>query len=459
MKAQSQNLNKFIAATLALTVAIPSVSASAESLNDLKTQQQELNQKKSDLSSNIKRKSSKINQTKSKIDVFMNQINKLNSKINNMDQKINKVLAEIESTTSYIEKLNASITKLEKNIKERDALLKDRARSIQENGGSVSYVDVLLGSDSFVDFIDRISAVNTLVAADRDIIKEQKNDKKKLEEQKKELKQKLVEQQNNRDQLKALRNSLESQKKNKNKVIDRLEAEQAKLLAGKRLAEKEYSEALTISKKVQASIVKEQARLAKVARQEAERARQEAEKARQEAERARQVKSARQTNSHVKKPSIAKTASVSKHSEPAISSNVSSGTWTRPTTGTITSNSGVRDIGAGAEVHYGTDIANVQGTPIVAAADGVVFRASPLSTYGNVIMITHSIDGHIWTTVYGHLSGYNTSVGQSVKKGQVIGYMGSTGRSTGSHLHFEMHNTSWQGQKVGLVNPLRYISF
>ncbi len=459
MKAQSQNLNKFIAATLALTVAIPSVSASAESLNDLKTQQQELNQKKSDLSSNIKRKSSKINQTKSKIDVFMNQINKLNSKINNMDQKINKVLGEIESTTSYIEKLNASITKLEKNIKERDALLKDRARSIQENGGSVSYVDVLLGSDSFVDFIDRISAVNTLVAADRDIINEQKNDKKKLEEQKKELKQKLVEQQNNRDQLKALRNSLESQKKNKNKVIDRLEAEQAKLLAGKRLAEKEYSEALTISKKVQASIVKEQARLAKVARQEAERARQEAEKARQEAERARQVKSARQTNSHVKKPSIAKTASVSKHSEPAITSNVSSGTWTRPTTGTITSNSGVRDIGAGAEVHYGTDIANVQGTPIVAAADGVVFRASPLSTYGNVIMITHSIDGHIWTTVYGHLSGYNTSVGQSVKKGQVIGYMGSTGRSTGSHLHFEMHNTSWQGQKVGLVNPLRYISF
>lgn len=459
MKAQSQNLNKFIAATLALTVAIPSVSASAESLNDLKTQQQELNQKKSDLSSNIKRKSSKINQTKSKIDVFMNQINKLNSKINNMDKKINKVLAEIESTTSYIEKLNASITKLEKNIKERDALLKDRARSIQENGGSVSYVDVLLGSDSFVDFIDRISAVNTLVAADRDIINEQKNDKKKLEEQKKELKQKLVEQQNNRDQLKALRNSLESQKKNKNKVIDRLEAEQAKLLAGKRLAEKEYSEALTISKKVQASIVKEQARLAKVARQEAERARQEAEKARQEAERARQVKSARQTNSQVKKPSIAKTASVSKHSEPAISSNVSSGTWTRPTTGTITSNSGVRDIGAGAEVHYGTDIANVQGTPIVAAADGVVFRASPLSTYGNVIMITHSIDGHIWTTVYGHLSGYNTSVGQSVKKGQVIGYMGSTGRSTGSHLHFEMHNTSWQGQKVGLVNPLRYISF
>jgi len=452
LKAQSQNLNKIIAATLALTVAIPSVSASAESLNDLKTQQQELNQKKSDLSSNIKRKSSKINQTKSKIDVFMNQINKLNSKINKLDQKINKVLAEIESTTSYIEKLNASITKLEKNIKERDALLKDRARSIQENGGSVSYVDVLLGSDSFVDFIDRISAVNTLVAADRDIINEQKNDKKKLEEQQKELKQKLVEQQNNRDQLKALRNSLESQKKNKNKVIDRLEAEQAKLLAGKRLAEKEYSEALTISKKVQASIVKEQARLAKVARQEAERARQEA-------ERARQVKSARQTNSQVKKPSIAKTASVSKHSEPAISPNVSSGTWTRPTTGTITSNSGVRDIGAGAEVHYGTDIANVQGTPIVAAADGVVFRASPLSTYGNVIMITHSIDGHIWTTVYGHLSGYNTSVGQSVKKGQVIGYMGSTGRSTGSHLHFEMHNTSWQGQKVGLVNPLRYISF
>ncbi|MGX9135113.1 murein hydrolase activator EnvC family protein [Rummeliibacillus sp. JY-2-4R] len=445
MKTQS-NLSKIIAATLALTVAIPSVSAGAQSLDDLKTQQQEVNQKKSDLSSTIKQKSSSINHNQTKINGFMNQIKKLDSKINSTDQKINKILAEIESTTSEIEELNKSIAKLEKNIEERDALLKDRARSIQESGGSISYVDVLLGANSFVDFIDRISAVNTLIDADRDIITAQMNDKKKLEEQQNELKQKLLKQQENRNQLEALRNSLDTQKKSKNKLIDNLEAEQAKLVSDKKLAEKEYSEALSISNKVQASIEKEQARLAEVARQKAEEARQ--------AEAARQKTEVKQSHANT-----AKTTSVSKPNQSTNTPNVSSGTWTRPTTGTITSNSGVRDIGAGAEVHYGTDIANAQGTPIVAAADGVVFRASPLSTYGNVIMITHSIGGQTWTTVYAHLSGYNTSVGQSVKKGQLIGYMGSTGRSTGSHLHFEMHNTPWQGQKVGLVNPLRYISF
>ena len=430
LKGQTQKLSKIIAATLALTVAIPSVSVGAESLNDLKTQQQEVNQKKADLSSQMKQKSSSINQNKSKIAGFMNQIKKLDTKINRTDVKINKILADIKSTTSDIAQLNKSITKLEKNIDERDALLQDRARSIQESGGSINYIDVLLGANSFVDFIDRITAVNTLIEADRDIINAQMNDKKKLENQQNILKQKLLKQQENRDQLNALRSSLDTQKKNKNRVIDNIEAEQSKLISEKKLIEKEYSEALSISKEVQAGIEKEQARLTEVARQKAK---------------AKQIST--------------KKTSVSTPSASKVTPNVSSGTWTRPTTGRITSNSGVRDIGAGAEVHYGTDIANAQGTPIVAAADGVVFRASPLSTYGNVIMITHSINGQTWTTVYAHLSGYNTSVGQSVKKGQVIGYMGSTGRSTGSHLHFEMHNTPWQGQKVGLVNPLRYISF
>lgn len=430
LKTKSKHLGKIMAATLALTVAIPSVNVGAESLQDLKTQQQEINQKKLDLSSNLKQKSSTIHQNESKINGFMKQIKKLDTQINRTNVKITNILADIESTTSDIEQLNKSIAELEKNIDARDALLQDRARSIQESGGSISYIDVLLGANNFGDFIDRISAVNTLLAADRDIIKAQTNDKKKLEEQQSELEQKLLKQQKNRDQLKALRNSFDQQKKTKNKVIDNLEAEQAKLISEKKSIEKEYSETLTISKKVQANIEKEQARLAEVARQKAE---------------------AQQSSTE--------TTSVSNDSQTTKTPNVSSGTWTRPTTGRITSNSGVRDIGAGSEIHYGTDIANVQGTPIVAAADGVVFRASPLSTYGNVIMITHSIKGQTWTTVYAHLSGYNTSVGQYVKKGQVIGYMGSTGRSTGSHLHFEMHNTPWQGQKVGLVNPLRYISF
>ena len=67
------------------------------------------------------------------------------------------------------------------------------------------------------------------------------------------------------------------------------------------------------------------------------------------------------------------------------------------------------------------------------------------------------MNGEIYTTVYAHLNSYNVGVGDVVEKGQQIAQMGNTGRSTGSHLHFEVHIGPWQGQKAGNVNPLRYI--
>ena len=89
------------------------------------------------------------------------------------------------------------------------------------------------------------------------------------------------------------------------------------------------------------------------------------------------------------------------------------------------------------------------GTPILAAADGVVNRVQFDSNgYGNFITIKHS-DGSISETLYGHMeTAGNVSVGQSVKAGQVIGSMGSTGRSSGPHLHFEVRDNNDQ-----LVDP------
>ena len=138
--------------------------------------------------------------------------------------------------------------------------------------------------------------------------------------------------------------------------------------------------------------------------------------------------------------------------------SVAAGTWTKPANGRLTSPFGWRNIGSGNEFHYGIDIANSSGTTIVAAGDGVVSYASALSSYGNVIMVTHSLDGQVWTTVYAHLSGFSVGVGDVVSKGQKIGSMGSTGRSTGPHLHFEIHNGAWNGKRSNALNPLRYVS-
>jgi peptidoglycan hydrolase CwlO-like protein len=424
---KGSSLTSVITATLALTLVIPSITVNAESINDLKNKQQELDQKKSELNSHIQEKSNKIDNNESKMDDMMEQISKLDTKILEADKKISNVLGKIDATTSEINLLKTSIADLEQKIDERNQLLKKRARAIQENGGKVSYIDVVLKAKNFADFVDRVSAVNTLLEADRLIIQEQQKDQNKLEEQKGTLEEKLQKQELYRDELHLLRKTLDVQKQDKNLLIDKLENEQSKLKSEKKLLESEYSEALNISKEVEKDIAKEQARLAEVARKQAEAAR----------------------NS---------TTTVSNAGETGDIPEVASGTWTKPTNGRLTSGFGWRNIGAGPEFHYGVDLANKEGTPIVAAADGVVFRASPLSTYGNVIMITHSINGHTFTTVYAHLSGYNSKVGQVVKKGQVIGYMGQTGRAYGSHLHFEIHTTAWQGQQVGAVNPLRYIS-
>ncbi len=103
--------------------------------------------------------------------------------------------------------------------------------------------------------------------------------------------------------------------------------------------------------------------------------------------------------------------------------------------------------GAGA-MHSGLDFKGPIGTPILAAASGVITHASTMAGYGNCIEITHA-NGLV--TRYAHLSGYTVSLGQKVNRGVQIARMGSTGRSTGSHLHFEVR---LQGQAI---NPLKFL--
>jgi murein DD-endopeptidase MepM/ murein hydrolase activator NlpD len=103
------------------------------------------------------------------------------------------------------------------------------------------------------------------------------------------------------------------------------------------------------------------------------------------------------------------------------------------------------------------DIANGVGTPIAAAAGGYVSHAGPMGGLGNAVVITHSINGQTYTTVYGHMNSLNVTEGQQVAQGQQIGKMGSTGRSTGSHLHFEVHIGVWNGSSSNAVDPRNYI--
>ncbi len=121
-----------------------------------------------------------------------------------------------------------------------------------------------------------------------------------------------------------------------------------------------------------------------------------------------------------------------------------------PVLGRLTSSFGERldpFNGEGA-FHAGLDIAAAYGTPVRAPADGVIAKAGPASGYGREVIIDHG--GGI-TTIYGHLSAFALVAGQIVKQGQVIGYIGSAGRSTGPHLHYEVRVNNMP------VNPHKYL--
>jgi len=131
-----------------------------------------------------------------------------------------------------------------------------------------------------------------------------------------------------------------------------------------------------------------------------------------------------------------------------IRANAAPNLW--PVEGQVTGSFGERIDpfnGEGA-FHSGVDIGSSYGTPVVAPADGVVMMTETLGGYGKTIMIEH---GNGISTRYGHLSGYAVTAGQHVHRGDVIGYVGESGRSTGPHLHYEVRINDTP------VNPYKYL--
>lgn len=102
--------------------------------------------------------------------------------------------------------------------------------------------------------------------------------------------------------------------------------------------------------------------------------------------------------------------------------------------------------------HKGIDIPGPVGTPIYATADGIIGRAQWVGGYGKFVEIDH---GNAVQTRYGHLSAMNVIPGQRIRKGDILGYMGSTGRSTGSHLHYEVRIAGEAINPTAFLSPMR----
>ncbi|PLS17918.1 peptidase M23 [Bacillus sp. M6-12] len=421
-------------------------AANATNLHDMETKKQNLEEKRSTVQSGINKADQTIDQLQSQQAKLDEQVKALDLAIGDTNQKIREKEEQIEQTKDDIQALEKEIIVLKKRIAKRNELLKERARSFQQSGGDVSYLEVILGSSSFSDFVDRVNAVATIVEADQDILEQHEADMKSLEEKQASVEEKLKSLENMLTELTEMKTKLTGQKREKDKLMAQLKLKEEETEHLKMSLQEEEEILAGQQAAIQKAIELEKDRL-----EELEAAR---ERAAQEAkDRAAREKRAASRKSNAGGSSTGGGTSSSEDNSPAPA--VSSGNFTRPSAGAITSRMGSRWN----KFHAGIDIAQSGSVPIVAAADGVVMRSYYSSTYGNCVMISHSIGGQLYTTVYAHMESKSAATGQVVAKGQQIGYMGNTGRSFGQHLHFELHKGPWNVSKSNAVNPLSYINF
>ncbi|MBE4907034.1 peptidoglycan DD-metalloendopeptidase family protein [Bacillus luteolus] len=376
----------------------------------LENEKKKVQEKRSDVKSEMNEKEYEISSLQGEQAKLEADIKRLDISVAETNAKMREKEAEIAVTQEEIQLLQAQILEVAERIKKRDALLEERMRSIQESGGVVSYIDVLLGAQNFGDFIDRLSALSTFVQADKDIIKTHQEDKLLKEKKEEEVTVHLANLENQLTSLEAMKVELNKHIKEKNEIMSQLKKQEEEIHS--HLEELEDEEKLLAAQ--EAAIKKEIKAWEK---------------------RQREIEEARKKGQTPK---------------------VTDGNFMNPTTGRLTSGYGHR----WGSLHAGVDIANRSANvPVVAAAAGTVFRSYYSSSYGNVVFITHNINGQIYTTVYAHLESRNVSEGQSVDKGTRIGYMGNTGRSYGKHLHFEIHKGPWNNSKSNSVDPRKYINF
>ncbi len=445
--------------TLSIGLVSPGLNpVSAQSIAELEKELQELKDERSTINSEEEAATSKIKKneeeqaqvqakineidgelfvTEANIASKQQEINETNNEIAELENSITETEKQISKTEAELEELAEKIEDLIQRIEERDVLIKNRLRSIQHNGGNINYLQVLFGSQSFGDFINRATAVSKIYDSDRSIMSSQENDKADLEDTEKEVedkKEQLVADKAKLDDEKAAveskRATLLAQQRELSNLKAQLNQQRDSQVATASELEEEFFELeeLKMSIEDQRQILADQERILKDLLA---------------AEKDRLAQLADETpNNQTPAPSLG------------------GGTLGIPVGGSYRTSSpyGVRihPITRVEKMHTGIDFArashNDPAPPIVSAESGIVVSAGRRGGYGNTVVIYH--DGVGLTTLSAHLASMSVSTGDTVSKGQQIGIMGTTGNSTGIHLHFEVFEGTYGENRV---DPMKHL--
>lgn len=413
---------------------------------------------------------SEITELESELSALSAEIEALTAKQQENEQKLKETEEELIQLGEEIKALEEEIVIIEERIEERREILQERAVATYESDGEVSYLEVLLGAQSFGDFIERLSAITTIAQSDQELLDEHIADEERLHNAKQEVEAKKAKVEENKAALVTIKNELDSQKNELNSLQDDLNEKETQL-------QQELNAIISDEELLKGQEHALEAELAaweeeqKKAREEEERRKQE-EKERQERQEreAKQAADAAQVET-ASEPTKASTpaanAPSSREASPSTSGNNSvqnaapaannSSSFIRPATGSVTSQYGMR----GGRMHWGIDIGKngrSGDVPIVSVLDGTVVEAGYHSGgFGNWVLVTHQMNGQQYSTVYAHLDRIDVSAGQRVGQGTQLGTMGNTGNSFGAHLHFEVHQGAFNWSRSNAVDPMNYI--
>ncbi len=377
-----------------------SITENKQKIETLRKEQGELKQKLSELST-LKTDVSKY-------------IAELDGELKALEEKIQSLTGEIENTRAAIVDTEAKLSEAKKQEAEQLSSMKLRIRYTYEAGES-DFFESVFGAGSIADILNKVEYVQKVSRYDREKLSEFTELREQITEAEEELEMSL--------------SLLEEQER----VLEEDRASLEETIAKKSAELKSYEQKISAANAEISSLSADVKKLNQAIQAEESAIRRAEELARKKEEEAKKAAEAK-GETYV----------------PKTIGNISF-SWPCPSSSRITSYFGDRESPtAGASTnHKGIDIGAGSGSNILAAAGGTVTIATYSESAGNYVMISH---GGGVCTVYMHMKAMNVSVGQDVSRGDVIGYVGSTGYSTGPHLHFGIRVDG------SYVNPLNYVS-
>jgi murein DD-endopeptidase MepM/ murein hydrolase activator NlpD len=334
-----------------------------------------------------------IDKTQKEIKSMQQQTKDISKQIEELDLAVDKAATELQKVEAQLEDLNIKIEKTLEDLKEAENKVSEQEENFNKRlrvmykNGNVGYLEVLLASKDVDDFLTRRDMLQYIAEYDRELIRFMKEQRDIIEAKKTELEAQRASVEVTKSKIEARKRELETATREKENLMSRLQKDI-------KAYEKEYDKLNSLAKEIESKIVKLQ-----------------------------------------------------RNTGPYSGGKMD---WPLPGHTRISSYYGYRihPIFKTKKLHTGIDIPAPTGTAVKAAAAGTVIYADWLGGYGKCLMVDHG--GGI-VTLYAHNSSLTAQVGQTVSRGQTIAKVGSTGNSTGPHLHFEVRKNG------AYVDPLPWV--